>query len=180
MSLRELVARIRATPDCTVVDPISRLDLHYPALHQGHILPDDLREFYDLCGGLTLFENSGSPLVIVPPMEVILANPILFPGLPPDQLTSSLEDISWTWYLIARNLNGGEYLTLDLSPERLGRCYDSFLGSHANPGSATIVAFSFTELLTRLYENKGQTWLAHVVSLGDAYDGTVREKDEKS
>ena len=179
MSIRELVARIRATPDCTVVDPIKRSDLHYPTLHQGHVFPNDLREFYDICGGVSLFERSPSPMAIVPPMGVLLANAVLFYGMTLEQLVSTLDDISWTWYLIASN-DSGEYLTIDLHQQRLGRCYNSFIGYHANPGYSTIVAFSFTELLTRLYENKGQTWLPNVISLGDAYDGTAREKEGKS
>jgi len=51
MSVRELVARIAATPDCTVTAPFQRPDLHLPALNLGHVLPEDLREFYDVCGG---------------------------------------------------------------------------------------------------------------------------------
>ncbi len=175
MSIHELVARIGVTPDCTVSAPIKRADLHLPALHEGHVLPDDLREFYEVCGGLSLFERSTSPMIIVPPVEVVLANPILFPGLSPEKLASSLDDISWSWYLIARN-HSREYLTIDLSKERVGRCYDSFIGCHANPGSSTIVAFSFTELLIHLYEDKGQNWLSDVISLGDAYDGINYKK----
>lgn len=167
---RFLVARIQATPGCTVADPIERPDLHLPALHQGHVLPDDLREFYEVCSGLTLFERSPCTMIIVLPMEVILANLVLTPGLRPDQLTSSLDDISWSWYLIAREENR-EYLTTDPSEERLGRCYDSFLGCHASPGYCAIVAFSFTELLTRLYEDQGERWLPDILSQGDAYDG---------
>ncbi len=174
MSVHELVARIAATPDCRVTTPFKRSDLHLPALHEGHVLPDDLLEFYEMCGGLSLFERSPCSMIIVPPTEVVLANIVLFPGLRPEQLTSSFDDISWTWYLIAQN-DSGEYLTIDLSKERAGRCYNSFMGYHANPGSSTIVAFSFTELLTRLYEDKGEHWLPNVISLGDAYDGTVRE-----
>ncbi len=179
MSIRELVARIQATPDCTVADPISRADLHLPALHPGHVLPDDLREFCDVCGGLTLFERSPYPMIVVPPPEVMLANAILFSGLMPEEQLASLEDISWTWYLIARD-EKRRYLTIDLSPERLGRCYDSSPGNHAHPGSSTIVAFSFTELLTHLYEDQGLHLFPKVVSLGDAYDGIDYKKDDPS
>jgi hypothetical protein len=57
MSIRNVVARIAAKPDCTVTAPFKRADLYLPALHEGHVLPDDLREFYELCSGLTLFEH---------------------------------------------------------------------------------------------------------------------------
>ena len=153
MSVRELVSRIAATPDCTVTAPLKRSDLHLPALHEGHVLPDDLREFYDICGGLILFERSPYPMMVVPPPEVVLANAVFFSALMPEEQIASLEDISWTWYLIARD-EKRHYLTIDLSPAPVGRCYDSSPRHHAPPGSSTIVALSFTELLTRLYDIK--------------------------
>src|SRR5258706_12108214 len=129
MSVRELVARIAATPDCRVTTPFKRSDLQLPALHEGHVLPDDLREFYEMCGGLSLYKRSPCSMIIVPPTEVVLANIVLFPGLRPEQLTSSFDDISWAWYLLAQN-DIGEYLSVDLIPERLGRFSYSFLRSH--------------------------------------------------
>jgi len=61
MAIRELVARIRATSGCMVADPIERPDLSLPALHQGHVLPHDVREFYEVCSGLTLFQRKFWP-----------------------------------------------------------------------------------------------------------------------
>lgn len=168
--MHELVACIRATPGCTVAEPIGRRDLRLPAVHPGHILPDDLREFYEVCGGLTLFKQSPYTTILVPPMEVVVATPFLEPGVYPDQFTSSLDDISWSWYLIARDENR-DYLTIDLGEDRVGRCYDSSLGCHANPGYCAIVAFSFTELVSRIYEDQGEHWLPRLPALGDAYQG---------
>ena len=168
--IHELVARIRAAPGCTVAEPIGRRDLRLPAVHPGHVLPDDLREFYEVCGGLTFFKQSPYTTILVPPMEVVVATPILEPGAYPDQFTSSLDDISWSWYLIARDENL-DYLTIDLGEDRVGRCYDSALGCHANPGYCAIVAFSFTELVSRIYEDQGEHWLPRLPALGDAYQG---------
>ncbi len=81
-------------------------------------------------------------------------------------------DISETWYILADDLNG-DYFTIDLSRERLGRCYDSFWDSHAQVGDSPIVATTFTDFLVRMLNNNGQHWYflqPEFVSLGDAYD----------
>lgn len=62
-------------------------------------------------------------------------------------------DISSNWYIIGRDMNK-EYITIDLNPLRLGRCYDSYWENHGVPGNCAIIATTFTELIT----------------LGDAYD----------
>jgi hypothetical protein len=69
--------------------------------------------------------------------------------------------------------SNGDYLTIDLNQERLGRCYDSFYDRHGIVGSYPTIAKSFTELLEQLFNNKGELlyWLnKDFPSLGDAYD----------
>jgi hypothetical protein len=132
MSLSELIEQIRMTPDCSVSDPAG-----LPLISEGHVLPDDLREFYELCGGLSLFENAEDyRIAIVLPEQVVLANPLIVGDV------SGYDDISLSWYIIAQDDNN-EYLTIDLSKERLGRCYDSFYEIHAVRGSCPIIATSF-------------------------------------
>lgn len=66
------------------------------------------------------------------------------------------------------------YITIDLAEKRLGRCYDSFWDRHGVVGESTIVAKSFTELLSQLFGNQGKSlfWLnSDFVYIGDAYDG---------
>lgn len=41
------------------------------------ILPDDIKEFYTLCGGIILFEDMPYSVRIVPPEEFVLANPVI-------------------------------------------------------------------------------------------------------
>jgi hypothetical protein len=166
MAVHELLNRIRLTPGCTV-DPPAGL----PVVQEGHVLPNDLHEFYEECGGLCLFEHvtHGYRVCIVPPTQVKLANPVIFGNLAEQ---SDKHEISWTWYIIARDDNH-EYVTIDLSQERLGRCYDSFFDRHAMHGDCPIIALSFTDLLTRLYANKGRSpyWQrSDFQILGDAYE----------
>lgn len=162
MDIRQLISNIRNNPNCTVYPPSG-----LPVVNEYHVLPDDLRTFYEICGGLRLFSKSDYPVSIVSSKDVALANPVIVGELYED-------DISSTWYVIAKDGNG-EHLTIDLSKERLGRCYDSFFDRHGVAGSCPIIARSFTDLLLRLFENKGQYWYwlqPDLVSLGDAYDNT--------
>jgi hypothetical protein len=175
MSVQELLERIRSTPDCEVYTPTG-----LPVTLDGHVLPEDLREFYQLCGGVSLYRTLPKRIGILPAERVVLANPFLWPSITPEQAATSADDISWSWYVIAHDY-GGNYLTIDLSRERLGRCYDSFFDRHAMPGYCPIIARSFTELLTRLLDNQQSSpyWeLPDFVSLGDAYDGIDYLKKE--
>jgi hypothetical protein len=168
MSIQELLKRVQSTADCEIYAPTG-----LPLIREEHMVPEDLHEFYNLCSGVSLYRKSPKRIRIVPPEGVAQANPLLLPGLTPGQASASANDISWSWYIIAHDY-GGNYLTIDLSKQRLGRCYDSFFDRHAMPGYCPIIALSFTELLTRLIENQSEYpyWeLSNFVSSGDAYDG---------
>lgn len=54
--------------------------------------------------------------------------------------------------------NNNDYLAINLSKQRLGRCNDSNWEIHGVPDSCTIIADSFTDLLERLVMNKGKSW----------------------
>ena len=160
MDIEQLLDQIVSTPDCIVSPPSGK-----PEVSDPHLLPGDVDKFYQICGGVVLFKSSSYPLSIVPPYSVVPANPVIVGEV-------ATEDISESWYIIADDQNG-DYFTIDLSPERLGRCYDSFSDSHAIVGSSAIVATTFTDFLTRMLDNRGQHWYflqADFASLGDAYD----------
>src|SRR5438477_13034843 len=120
MDMASIIDRIRAKNDCKVLPPSG-----LPTISDTHTLPDDLRDFYTICGGVTLFESSYYPTVIVPPHSVVLVNPVLFSGVDKDQLLETRDHISWSWYIIAEG-DHLQYITIDLSSKRLGHCYDSF------------------------------------------------------
>ncbi len=167
--IQEILNRISKTPDCFVASPQG-----IPEIAPGHKLPGDLLQFYSLCGGVTLFNSSAYRMTIVPPDKFTFANPIMFAGLAPEEVAAIVpaDDISWSWYLVGEG-DGAERITIDLAPERNGRCYDSFWDSYAMPGYSPIIAFSFTELLLRLLENQGDHWYwcrPDFKPLGDAYD----------
>jgi len=160
MTIRELLATIAADSACQV-----RPQAGLPRVEDGHRLPDDVLEFYGLCGGIDLFPDREYSTFVLPPTEVVPANPVI--------VGQRVEgDRSEDWYLIAQDGNG-DYLTLDCSAERAGRCYDSIHETHGLVGQTPVIARSFTELLARCYANGGgyPYWLRDgFVSLGDAYD----------
>jgi antitoxin YokJ len=170
MNLDKLLNRIRVTPDCLVY-PASGT----PIIHPDHLLPEDMQNFYRLCGGVTLYDDSEYAIDIVSPQELVLANPIIFLDAfeePSAMEKEKKENTSWSWYIIGKG-NSGEYVTIDLAPARLGRCYYSFWDRHAMKGYSSIIAVSFTDLLYRLIDNRGQQWYWEqpgFQSLGDAYD----------
>lgn len=161
MDIATLISSFKAEINCDVYPPTGtpKIDIH-------HFMPDDLSIFYTLCGGLVLFKYAPHPLHIVAPTNVLLANPIIV-GSKYEE-----DDISSSWYIIGESRNE-EYITIDLSRERLGRCYDSFWDNHAVAGSCPIIALSFTELLLKWFQSKGQEqyWTTtDFISLGDAYN----------
>ena len=161
MSIKDLIEKIKETDDC-VVRPSSGIP---KIADKGHCLPSDLKEFYSLCGGMILFASKEYAIKIVEPNEFVLANPVIIGELYP-------EDISSQWYIIASDMNG-DYITIDLSEKRLGRCYDSFWDRHGIVGDCPIVAGNFSELLLSLFNGNGNYWYwlqEDFTALGDAYD----------
>lgn len=160
MTIEEQLAIISADAECRVHSPEGE-----PHVEPGHMLPPDVRRFYQLCGGIDLFPNRTYSHFILPQSEVVLVNPVLLGQ-------RGEGDRSDSWYLLAHDGNG-DYLTLDCGHERTGWCYDSFHETHSQPGKTPVIARSFTGLLARCYANRGEYpyWLrADFVSLGDAYD----------
>jgi hypothetical protein len=133
MSIKDLVDVARGRPD-VVVDPPNGL----PAVRVGEELPPELVEFYSLCGGMTLFAGT--------PDEVRIHGPDTFLGANEEVIGCAYpDDISHTWYMLARS--GLERASIDCSPVRAGRCYDSFWDCHGVAGSCSIIAWSFAEFL---------------------------------
>jgi hypothetical protein len=163
MSIQSIIQSISRHKNC-VVHPPSQSQI---LLEDGDLLPDDVKEFYTLCNGIDLFNESHCAVRIVAQQQFSLANPIL--------VGEKCEyDISSHWYTIA-DIYDGNLLTIDLHPERLGRCYDSHWDTHALVGSSTVIALSFTALLTQLWNAQGaDEWYwekSSFQALGDAYDG---------
>jgi hypothetical protein len=160
MEMQLLIDEIKNFPNCVIHSHSG-----FPVVEKGHELPNDLYEFFRLCGGMKLFFDFDYGITIVSPEEFVLANPVIIGE-------KAEYDISSSWYIIGRD-NNNDYLTIDLSKPRLGRCYDSNWEIHGVAGSCPIIANTFTDLLERLVINKGKHWYwlqDEFASLGDAYD----------
>lgn len=167
--IKKIINDIQNKSDCRVLPSITL---------SGDIikaLPDDIKEFYSLCGGVILFENAPYSVRIVPPNEFVLANPVILgEEIIMDEIEKgSYEDqISKDWYIIA-DLFNSDYIVIDMNEERKGRCYKAFWESYPDEGDTPIVALSFTELIEKLLENNGEYWFFlknDFESYGDAYD----------
>ncbi len=157
LSIAQLIQSIRERDDCEIKQANGLPDISLEEL------PKDVLEFYTLTGGALLFSESPYSIEIVSPKNFVRANPII-------RGDSGEDDISFDWYIVATS--GEQYITIDLAPSRLGRCYDSFWDCHAIKGSCPIIAMSFSELLERLHDSKGENlyWLeSQFIDLGDAY-----------
>jgi hypothetical protein len=167
MTILDVIRSMSERPDITLSPPAG-----IPVLNPEHQLPDDLLQFYRVCGGMRM--RNGLEITILTPEQVILTNKVILKDLSDDQLKAISDDITWSWYTIARDDNG-DYLSIDLDPARMGRCYDSFWDCHGVPGSCAIIARSFTELLVHLIQadplSDQPYWFSESFTvLGDAYD----------
>jgi antitoxin YokJ len=155
----DLIEEVRATESCEVFPPEG-----VPAVGHTHQLPADVEDFYRFCGGARFFKDSPYSLEIVSPSDFVLANPVILGELYED-------DISSNWYIVGRS-GPEQSITIDLNPDRLGLCYDSFHEVHGVAGSCSIIATSFTDLVRRILDNRGGYWYwlsESFVPIGDAY-----------
>ncbi|SUB88390.1 SMI1 / KNR4 family [Porphyromonas macacae] len=155
----EILTEIENTKDCTVSKlerPIKKLPFE---------LPKDLEYYLKNYSSIVLFQNADYSIKIVGVSEFKRANPVIVGE-------EAEDDISHNWYIIADD-NNSQYITIDLTKDKLGYCYDSFWDRHGVVGEQAVIAQSFTELLERLYNSKGQSWYwidSNFQSYGDAYD----------
>ncbi len=157
MPIDSLVEQLRQLEACKVRPAVGIPDV-------GLSIPSDLEEFYRLCGGATLFEGSDYSIEIVAPGDFGRSNPVIVGE-------DCSNDRSYDWFIIARSET--DYITIDLNPDRLGRCYDSFRDCHGLVGNCQVVANSFEGLLELLVESHGEYWYwlqPNFPNLGDAYD----------
>ncbi|WP_421034254.1 SMI1/KNR4 family protein [Mitsuaria sp. CC2] len=157
---RNKLEYFRGLDGCIVHSPVG-----WPKRVTGLELSSELADFYSLCGGLCLFNKSLFPFEIVGPAEFEPANLAIL-GLGPQ------DDRSDYWYIVATS-GADQFVSIDLHPERMGRCYDSYIDRHAVAGSCSVVATSFADFLekTIAYGGRGLYWLdPQFESLGDAYD----------
>lgn len=134
-----------------------------PRVSPGHALPEDLLAFYQAAGGLRIQEADGAWIRVLGPAEMLPSNPVIV-----DERVS--DDITGSWYVIALTDNG-DYLSIDLDPDRQGHCYDSHHEVHGLAGECPVIALSFSELVERLLEARTAYWTVEgFQSYGDAYD----------
>lgn len=128
-------------------------------------LPADLSRFYELCGGIELFLSEDYGITISPPGQLIPSNIAIIGEQYPDDITA-------TWFTVGVTPDS-DYVSIDLSSERNGRCYDSFHETHGLVGESPIIAESFADLLERLLQSRGGYWYwlrDDFRPIGDAYD----------
>ncbi|MFK7823422.1 MAG: SMI1/KNR4 family protein [Oligoflexales bacterium] len=159
--MENLISRIASSQGCIMYPPNNET----LTVGQNHKIPQDLKQFFDRCGGAILFEGSDYEMEILSPQSIVPANPLIVGEL-------CEKDISSSWYVIAKDCDG-QYLTIDFNELRLGRCYESFTDSHGLVGDCPIIAKSFSDLIDQLLIAKGRYcyWTEKSFkSLGDAYD----------
>src|SRR5882757_8943965 len=149
-TIDELIQLAAAIPGCQVLAPASEPRL----ANKRHRMPKDLRRFYELAGGASLFPRAHFGFRMVSAHELAPANPILLPEMVYSKYRTDFAT-SDSWYLICVGTGPEEAISIDLAPGRLGRCYDSFHEVHGT-GDSRIIARSFTELLLLLLENRGK------------------------
>lgn len=165
MDIADILERARLRADCEVLPSVS-----LPLVRRDdERLPAGVREFYEHCGGAVLFVGQARELTLLPPDEVVPANPTIV-GDPGEE-----DAVSRGAYLIART-PGGDHVSVDMSAPRGGRVYDSFHELHGVVGSWPVIASSFEDFLTEVWQAQGALpyWLGESRVEGrvfpDAYD----------
>ncbi len=169
MTLDILLESIRKDGNCRVFPPKN-------SIHLQKNIPDDLKQFYQLTDGISLFEDKSYNVSIVGRGDFIPINKKLFLFESEDQEERDKNEVSSAWFLIAKNESLDQYISIDLTKERFGQCYDSFSETHSLVGNSQIIAKNFTQLLNMLYKSGGENWFwlgENFEYLGDAYDAPI-------
>jgi antitoxin YokJ len=152
--MKNLIEQISRDEQCRLLPPDGSARV---CLEAGERIPVDLENFYSVAGGALLFPDEQFGFKVFGPNELLRANPVLLASSYDQNRDAYEKDRSHHWFLIAAGIKMDQLkISIDLSSERLGRCYDSFWDVHGT-GNSKIVARSFSELLELLYQSKGRS-----------------------
>ncbi|MEN3612130.1 SMI1/KNR4 family protein [Plantactinospora sp. ZYX-F-223] len=164
--VRELLQRIRRTPDCVVMSSTGSAKVD-----PGHHIPADLRVLYQQCGGAHLFRDAPFPWRLCGPADLVPASPrLLTEDIAREVCMEMPDDLTNSCYVIA---DGGgastdPHVVIDLHPARKGRCYLVSWETYGVIGEMPVVATSVPELLRWLLDTGGED-LTSAPWKGDAY-----------
>ncbi|GHJ54524.1 hypothetical protein Nm8I071_38310 [Nonomuraea sp. TT08I-71] len=137
-------------------------------------LPDELRQFHDLCGGVLLFEDASFPRRVCGPGGFVPASPrLLTPEVAQQVAKDNPADLTNNCYVIVdggQGLSTEPHVVMDLAPQRSGRCYTAAWDTYGLPGEMPLIATTIVELLQALLVDRGVEALPAGLSAGDAYD----------
>ncbi|MGC3970938.1 MAG: SMI1/KNR4 family protein [Pirellulales bacterium] len=156
-----VIAELRFRQDCRFESATT-----LPQIPVDFALPADLAQFYGQFSEARLFSDDGyDPRChILPPQKFVQVGSAIC-GEPTELAPER------SWYSLA-HVRDGNFIGIDLSPTRLGWCYDCFHETYGEPGYCKVIARSFTELLNQLLISKNEAfWLSKDFrGYGDAYD----------
>lgn len=162
----DLIDELKQMGTCIVYPPGKSIAIN----ESGRQIPEDLERFYQLCGGIDFYpDDPVRQFRIFASSDVRLATPVIRKELFEECPEDYANDISQFWYLLG-NQGREENLVIDLHPDRVGRCYDGYIGTYAS-SDCRIISDSFTDALKMFVASGGEWNLSKVGELGYAYDG---------
>jgi len=146
--IERIIGRLRESDLVRIHPPAGQ-----PVFPEGIEAPNELTEFYSLCGGVDFLHaksRSYAEYRVLPPAEVVDIGTATC-------LEAATELPLSCWFAVGEDDNG-EHAAIDLHRSRLGQCYDVFHESFWDPASATIIAATFAEFLEKLFARGKSYW----------------------
>ena len=166
--LLSVLTEVAQRPGCQLLPPTGSV-----SLPDRFTLPDDLRRFYELCGGAVLFEGATFEWTVSGPRQLVPASPRLLGPKPAQDIAAQYpDDLTNSCFVFAESGPGGtaSLVVVDLHPARAGRYYDAFWDSYGLVGDMPILALTAAEALHRLLDTQGARATHLEPFHGDAYD----------
>ncbi len=170
--MQELITQFVESPKWIVYPPNGMPSLSNDTLAPKISIPEEILQFYELCGGLEsviqndedLFLSIGAANKFTWAVKKILSNTYV------REYKALKDDMAWNWYVIGSS-GTDKYFVVDPAPERFGHCYFTELYFFTQPGWTPVVAKSFQGLLRQFLKavNVGENWSWENTGLGDAY-----------
>lgn len=169
--MKDIITIITTMPNCIINKPI---DISHHPLKEK--FTDDMIEFYNLCNGISFFIDKYEPIHILPINDIYPANNEFFTEeiVALERKYNQYDEwICNNWFLIA-SLENSNYIVIDFSSNKKGKCYLALWDSYAVEGESPILAYSFTELLENILQYNQDEWFWKQSSfiekqMGDAY-----------
>jgi antitoxin YokJ len=151
VKIEELLEAISSDGRCVVKPSIG-----LPKINPSILLPQEIIDFYSLCGGIEFFTDEDYCCFINSPNDFTFANGVALRELSESDVLDAFgaDHFSWSWYYFAHFDTLDDIIAVSVQGDDVLSCYDCYWSSYPNKNRK--ISSSVSEMIEKIYLSGGK------------------------